>query len=78
MRNSSQMPKKLAQRVEELMLEEWEFLDKPWPIYPKTKKFHRTELKPINRVQEMKKLLMRRLGPIAVFFKKNYLPRFII
>ena len=65
---SNCMPKKLAKRVEELLVEEWAFLDKPWPLYPKTKKFHRMELKPINRVQEMKDLLLRRLGPIAIFF----------
>jgi hypothetical protein len=62
------MPKKLAKRMDELLYEEWKFLDEPWPMYPKTKKFHRSELKPILRVDEMKRLLLQRLGYIAVFF----------
>ena len=37
-------------------------------MYPRTKKFHRSELKPILRVGEMKRLLLQRLGHIAVFF----------
>ncbi|CAO3572433.1 unnamed protein product [Mortierella alpina] len=68
MATTSTMPRKLAKRVAQLVEEEWAFLDKPWPLYPKTKKFHRTELKPIQRVQEMKELVMRRLGAIATFF----------
>lgn len=74
------MPKKLESCVYDLMEEEWEFLDEPWPMCPKVKTFHRTELKQIPRVQEMKDLLMRRLGSIAVFFflskiwSKHYFP----
>lgn len=65
---NSCMPRKLTKRIEELLKDEWIFLEEPWPMYPKTKKFHRTELKSIERVQEMKDLLMRRLGAISVFF----------
>ncbi|KAI1285124.1 hypothetical protein EDD11_001038, partial [Mortierella claussenii] len=48
------MPRKLTKRVEELLRDEWTFLDEPWPLYPKTKKFHRTELRPMQRMEEMK------------------------
>ncbi|KAG0195338.1 hypothetical protein BGX28_001635, partial [Mortierella sp. GBA30] len=74
------MPRKLIKRLEELMEDEWEFLDDPWPICPKMKTFHRTEMKEIPRIQQMKDVLMRRLGPIAVFFflctiwSKHYFP----
>jgi hypothetical protein len=66
--NISIMPTMLKKKLAELLQDEWTFLDDPWPKYPKTKKFHRTELKPIQHIQEMKSLLLHRLGPIAVFF----------
>jgi hypothetical protein len=62
------MPNKLQRCFTRLLEEEWNFLDQPWPLCPKTKKFHRSEMKPINQIQQMKELLMRRLGPIPVFF----------
>ena len=74
------MPRKLAKRIDELLESEWEFLEKPWPMCPKIKTFHRSEMKPIPRIQEMKDLLKRRLGSIAVFFflstiwSKHYFP----
>jgi len=62
------MPKKLARLLEDLLENEWGILDEPWPMCPKIETFHRSELKPIARIQEMKTLLMKRLGSIAVFF----------
>ncbi|KAG0042856.1 hypothetical protein BGZ90_009275, partial [Linnemannia elongata] len=60
------MPKKLVRLFEELLESEWGFLDEPWPMCPKIKTFHRSELKSIARIQDMKALLMRRLGSITV------------
>ena len=74
------VPKKLAILLEDLLEHEWGFLDEPWPMCPKIRTFHRSELKPIARIQDMKALLMRRLGSIAVFFflskiwSKHYFP----
>ena len=74
------MHKKLVKRVDEIMENEWGFLERPWPMCPKIKTFHRSEMKLIPRVQEMKNLLKRRLGSIAVFFflstiwSKHYFP----
>ena len=65
---STAMPNKLKKCFAKLLEDEWKFLDQPWPLCPKTKKFHRSEMKPINHVQKMKELLMRRLGAIPVFF----------
>ena len=61
-------PKKLARLLDNLLENEWGFLDEPWPMCPKIKTFHRSELKPIARIQDMKKVLMKRLGAIPVFF----------
>ena len=61
-------PKKLARLFDKLLENEWGFLDEPWPMCPKVKTFHRSELKPIARIQDMKKVLMKRLGAIPVFF----------
>lgn len=66
--DNNPMPHRLQRRLQQLIQDEWSFLDEPWPLYPKTKKYHRSEFKAVGRVQEMKALLMRRLGPIAVFF----------
>ena len=74
------MPKKLARLYDELLEREWDFLDKPWPMCPKTKTFHRSELKQIARIQDMKTVLKKRLGSITVFFflstiwSKHYFP----
>ena len=74
------MPKKLARLFEDLLENEWKFLDEPWPMCPKIKTFHRSELKQILRIQDMKDVLMKRLGSIAVFFflttiwSKHYFP----
>jgi hypothetical protein len=74
------VPKKLAILLEDLLEHEWGFLDEPWPMCPKIRTFHRSELKPIARIQDMKALLMRRLGSITVFFflskiwSKHYFP----
>lgn len=62
------MPRKLRLCFAKLLEEQWKFMDQPWPLCPKTKKFHRSEMKPINDIQRMKGLLMRRLGAIPVFF----------
>ena len=62
------IPTKLQNCIARLLEEEWKFLDQPWPMCPKTKKYHRSEMKPINHLQKMKEVLMRRLGPIPVFF----------
>jgi DDE superfamily endonuclease len=73
-------PKKLARLLDDLLENEWGFLDEPWPMCPKIKTFHRSELKPIARIQDMKKVLMKRLGAIPVFFflstiwSKHYFP----
>lgn len=74
------MPKKLLRLFEKLLENEWGFLDEPWPMCPKMKTFHRSELKAIRQIQDMKKVLMRRLGCITVFFflttmwSKHYFP----
>jgi hypothetical protein len=68
MTDMTSMPKKLERQFQQLLVEEWEFLDKPWPLCPKTKKYHRTEMKPIKDVHLMKQLLMHRLGAIPVFY----------
>jgi hypothetical protein len=74
------MPKKLVRLLEDLLENEWKFLDEPWPMCPKIKTFHRSELKPIARIQDMKTVLMKRLGSIPVFFflstiwSKHYFP----
>lgn len=60
------MPKKLIKRIQELLENEWSFLDKPWPMCNKIKTFHRSEMKPIPRIQEMKDVLKKRLGSITV------------
>jgi hypothetical protein len=65
---STAMPNKLKKCFAKLLEDEWKFLDQPWPLCPKTKKFQRSEMKPINHVQKMKELLMQRLGAIPVFF----------
>src|ERR1700760_3466364 len=62
------IPTKLQNCIARLLEEEWKFLDQPWPMCPKTKKYHRSEMKPINHIQKMKEVLMRRLGAIPVFF----------
>ncbi|KAI9234497.1 MAG: hypothetical protein BYD32DRAFT_439156 [Podila humilis] len=62
------MPKKLQKCFAKLLEEKWQFLDQPWPMCPKTKKFHRSEMKPIQNSQRMRDLLMHRLGAIPVFF----------
>ena len=64
------MPKKLIQLFDNLLVN----------ICPKMKTFHRSELKEIHRIQDMKDVLMRRLGSITVFFflsviwSKHYFP----
>jgi hypothetical protein len=74
------MPKKLSRLYDDLLEHEWGFLDEPWPMCPKIKTFHRSELKPIARIQDMKTVLMKRLGSIPVFFflstiwSKHYFP----
>lgn len=74
------MPKKLEKLFDDLLDREWAFLDEPWPMCPKIKTFHRSELKEISRVQDMKNMLQRRLGYIPVFFflstiwSKHYFP----
>ena len=74
------MPKKLLQLFDNLLENEWGFLDEQWPVCPKIKTFHRSELKEIQRIQDMKDVLMRRLGSITVFFflstiwSKHYFP----
>jgi hypothetical protein len=60
------MPKKLVKQIQELLENEWSFLDKPWPMCPKIKTFHHSEVKPIPRIQEMKDVLKKRLGSITV------------
>ncbi|KAH7045784.1 hypothetical protein BKA57DRAFT_537712 [Linnemannia elongata] len=47
-------PKKLNACLNAILAEEWGFLDNPWPLYPTTRKFHRSELKPINNMHHMK------------------------
>jgi hypothetical protein len=44
------MPKKLFQLYEKLLENEWGFLDEQWPMCPKIKTFHRSELKEIRRM----------------------------
>ncbi|OAQ25505.1 hypothetical protein K457DRAFT_23124 [Linnemannia elongata AG-77] len=74
------MPKKLVRLFAGLLEDEWAFLDEPWPMCPKIKTFHRSEFKQIKRIQDMKAALMKRLGPIPVFFfltkiwGKHYFP----
>ena len=74
------MPKKLLQLFDNLLENEWGFLDEPWPMCPKMRTFHRSELKEIPRIQDMKDVLMWRLGSITVFFflstiwSKHYFP----
>jgi hypothetical protein len=65
---STAMPKKLRKCFAKLLEDEWKFLDKPWPLCPKTKKFHRSDMKPVENIQRMKELLMHHLGAIPVFF----------
>ncbi|KAI9234492.1 MAG: hypothetical protein BYD32DRAFT_439150 [Podila humilis] len=62
------LPKKLEKCFAKLLEEKWQFLDQPWPMCPKTKKFHRSEMKPIQNSQRMRDLLMHRLGAMPVFF----------
>ncbi|KIJ40794.1 hypothetical protein M422DRAFT_49007 [Sphaerobolus stellatus SS14] len=45
----------------------WDFLSMEWP-YIKPKKYHRTDLRAVPNIDEVKKLLLKRLGPIPVFF----------
>jgi hypothetical protein len=74
------MPEKLMRLFDNLLESEWGFLDEPWPMCPKTRTFHRSELKEIPRIHDMKDVLMRRLGSITVFFflstiwSKHYFP----
>jgi DDE superfamily endonuclease len=74
------MPKKLLRLFDELLENEWGFLDEPWPVCPKMKTFHRSELKEILQIQDMKNVLLQRLGSITVFFflstmwSKHYFP----
>lgn len=68
MADTTSMPKKLQRHFRQLLEEQWGFLDKPWPMCPKTKKYHRSEMKPIKDIQLMKQLLVRRLGVIPVFY----------
>ena len=64
----SKPPKEIHTCLVKLLDQEWKFLDEPWPLYPKTRKYHRSEMKTILNVSRMKELLMKRLGVIPVFF----------
>ena len=61
-------PKKLNACLNAILAEEWGFLDNPWPLYPTTRKFHRSELKPINNMHHMKEEVIGKIGAIGVFF----------
>jgi hypothetical protein len=46
--SSDKPPKEIGDCIAQLLEQEWKFLDEPWPLYPKTKKYHRSEFKPIR------------------------------
>jgi hypothetical protein len=57
----------LQQEIDKLLLNEWEFLNENWQQIHNAYK-HRTELKHIKEVEEIKKEFLDKLGYTAVFF----------
>lgn len=58
--------------VHRIISKNWDFLNKSWnKISLKYK--HRTEIKHINEIHKIKKILVERLGYIPVFFFLNVL-----
>src|SRR5690348_9497329 len=46
--SSGNVPEKLQDLFRAIIQEEWTFLDDPWPMYPKTRRAHRSEFKVIK------------------------------
>ncbi|OAQ25843.1 hypothetical protein K457DRAFT_22662 [Linnemannia elongata AG-77] len=63
--SESKIPKKLNAWLNAILAEEWGFLENPWPLYPTTRKFHRSELKPINNMHHMKEEVIGKIGAIG-------------
>lgn len=57
----------LQQEIDKLILNEWDFLNENWKTIHNSYK-HRTELKHIKEINEIKKELLDKLGYISVFF----------
>jgi hypothetical protein len=57
----------LQQEIDKLLLNEWEFLNENWQQIHNAYK-HRTELKHIKEIEEIKKELLDKLGYTAVSF----------
>jgi hypothetical protein len=57
----------LEDNLQQLLHDEWQFLDEEWPTQ-ECPSNHRTSLKSIPRMNTVKDKLMERLGPIPVFF----------
>ena len=66
--SSGNVPEKLQDLFRSIIQEEWTFLDDPWPMYPKTRRAHRSEFKVIKGMRHMKLAVMSKLGAVAVYF----------
>ncbi|KAF9962879.1 hypothetical protein BGZ73_002506, partial [Actinomortierella ambigua] len=50
-----------------ILQEYWGFLDEGWPVF-NPKAHHRSEIKPMKNMDHLRRVVLRRLGYIPVFF----------
>jgi len=65
--NNQELEDKINLEINKLIIDEWQFLNNNYPINENKYK-HRTELKKINDIEEIKLELKNKLSYIAVFF----------
>lgn len=62
-----QLNQDIRNEINYLIKEKWEFINHDWPVINYKYK-HRTELKHINEIENIKKLIIEKLGYTSVFF----------
>ena len=67
MESELNIEEQINNEVDRIVINNWEFLDRNWPLVQYKYK-HRTEMKHIKLIDEIKKELVDKLGYIAVFF----------